>query len=154
MAEYIFLNGKIINAEQAKIKVSDLAILRGYGVFDFFRVVNQRAIFLEDYLDRFERSVAGLTLKVNYSRSFLKEKIDKLIQLNQHDLLGIRLICTGGYADDAYTPTDANVIMIAKPFQFHPYEKGLKLMTVNFQRELHHIKSIIVCSLVIIGRHF
>ncbi len=142
MAEYIFLNGEIFTSDKANLKVNDIAILRGYGVFDFFRVVDQKAIFLEDYLDRLERSIAGLSLKMNYSRSFLKEKINELIQLNPHDLLGIRIVCTGGYADDAYTPTIGNVIMIAKPFQFHPYDKGLKLMSVEFQRELYQIKSI------------
>lgn len=142
MSEYVFLNGEILESKDAKIHISDLALLRGYGVFDYFRVIDGKPIFLEDYLDRFERSVAGLNLILPYSREFLKVHIFELIRLNTHPLLGIRLVCSGGYASDAYSPTAPNVFMIAKPFSFLPYDQGLKLMTADFQRELHQIKSI------------
>jgi D-alanine transaminase/branched-chain amino acid aminotransferase len=142
MTSYAFFNGKIVPTGEANFNINDIGLLRGYGVFDFFRVINGRPIFLEDYLDRFERSVSGLNLILPYSRDFLREKIYELIALNQHPLLGIKLLCTGGYSEDGYTPAQANTGMIAKPFQFHPYENGLKLMLVDYIRELHHIKSI------------
>ncbi|MFZ1749963.1 MAG: aminotransferase class IV [Saprospiraceae bacterium] len=142
MTEYAFLNGKIIPTSDASLNINDLALLRGYGVFDFFRVIDGRAIFLEDYLDRFERSVDGLGLKLQYQRSELKNNILELIKLNHAPLLGIKIVCTGGYATDGYTPTDTNLFMLAKPFQFYPYLKDLKLMKVEHQRELHQIKSI------------
>ncbi|MBK8624522.1 MAG: aminotransferase class IV [Saprospiraceae bacterium] len=142
MSEYVFLNGEILESKDAKLQIGDLALLRGYGVFDYFRVIDGKPIFLEDYLDRFERSLAGLQLILPYHREYLKEQIFELIRLNTFPLLGIRLVCTGGFAHDAYTPTTPNAFMIAKPFNFHPYDQGLKLMTAEFQRELHQIKSI------------
>lgn len=142
MTSYAFINGEIVPAQNANINISDIGLLRGYGVFDFFRVIDGKPIFLNDYLDRFERSVAGLHLIVPYTREYITEKIHEIISLNPHPLLGIKLLCTGGYAADGYTPAASNVCMLANPFHFHPYEKGIKLMKVDYQRDLHQIKSL------------
>ncbi|MGB4838133.1 MAG: aminotransferase class IV [Saprospiraceae bacterium] len=142
MTPYAFVNGEMVPASEANVNITDIGFLRGYGVFDFFRVIDGTPVFLEDYLDRFERSVKGLHLAMPYSRSYLTEKIYEIISLNQHALLGIKLLCTGGYSTDGYTPTDSNVFMLANPFLFHPYEKGLKLMSVDHQRDMFHIKSL------------
>ena len=142
MTPYAFINGAIVPAQDAQINIGDIGLLRGYGVFDFFRVIDGKPIFLNDYLDRFERSVAGLHLNIPYSRDYLTENIYEIIALNPHPLLGIKLLCTGGYATDGYTPTEPNVCMLANPFKFHPYAEGLKLITVEYQRDLHHIKSL------------
>jgi branched-chain amino acid aminotransferase len=139
--EWIFYNGTIVPSAEANIHVSDIGLLRGYGVFDFFRVINGHPVFMEDYLDRFDRSVAGLHLQMPYSRTDLITAIDELIHRHPEPLLGIRLVCTGGQADDAYTPTEGNTFIIARPFQFHPFDAGLSLMTVEYQRELCMIKS-------------
>jgi D-alanine transaminase/branched-chain amino acid aminotransferase len=56
MQEFIYLNNAFVKAEDAKIHVSDLGLVRGYGIFDFFRAIDGKAIFLEDHLDRFENS--------------------------------------------------------------------------------------------------
>jgi len=126
----------------ASLNINDLALLRGYGVFDFFRVIDGRPIFLEDYLDRFENSMDGLGLTSGFSRSYLTDHIYELIRLNSHPLLGIKMVCTGGYAQDGYTPASSNLFMLARPFTFYPYENGLKLMSVDHQRELFQVKSI------------
>ncbi len=129
--------------ENANLNITDLALLRGYGVFDFFKAIEGRPIFMEDHLDRFENSTWLLGLKVPYSRVELRRNILELIRLNHHNLLGIKLVCTGGYSVDGYTPAEIpNLFMVAKPFKMHPFEKGLKLMTVEHQRELAEIKSI------------
>jgi len=139
--EFLFLNGQIIPSEQGLVHVGDIGILRGYGAFDFFRVIDGHPVFLEDYLDRFERSVLGLHLHHPFSRQELKDAINRLIELHPAPLLGIRMVCTGGYADDAYTPVKGNLVILARPFAFHPFDQGLKLMSVEFQRELFHLKS-------------
>lgn len=141
MSEYAFLNGQIVPVAEAVIGIHDIGILRAYSVFDYFRVVDGKPIFIEDYLDRFEKSAHGLQMEVPFSRVEIREAVFKLIELNYQPLLGVRLVCTGGYSPDAYTPVSPNVFMLARPFSFHPYNQRLKLATVTFQRELHDIKS-------------
>ena len=139
--DFLFLNGQIMPSEKGLIHVGDIGILRGYGAFDFFRVVDGHPVFLEDYLDRFERSVHGLHLHHPLSRQQLRDAITSLIALYPIPLLGIRMVCTGGYSEDVYTPVEGNLVILAKPFAFHPFEQGLKLMSVEFERELYQLKS-------------
>ncbi len=137
-----FINGAFLPLENAALNITDLALLRGYGIFDFFRVIDGNPIFLEDYLDRFENSIKGLHLNLKYKRETIKDFIFKAIQLHPCPLLGIKLIVTGGYSEDGYTPTEPNFIILPKPFLLHDFNKGLHLKTVNYLRELPEIKSI------------
>lgn len=140
--EFAFINGDILPISEAKIHITDLSILRGYGVFDFFRAIDGQPIFMEEHLDRFEYSTSRLGLDLPYSRDFLRENILNIIRLNEHKLLGIKLLCTGGYSDDGYTPTLPNVMMLAKPFQLPQAKDSIKLMLLEHQRELADIKTI------------
>ena len=143
MIEYAYLNGEIMPIENANLNITDLALLRGYGVFDFFKAIDGRPIFMEDHLNRFENSTWLLGLKIPYSREHLRKNILELVKLNYNNLLGVKLVCTGGYSEDGYTPAKKpNLFMVARPFKLHPFEKGLNLMTVEHQRELAEIKSI------------
>ncbi|MEN9610663.1 MAG: hypothetical protein RLZZ628_1477 [Bacteroidota bacterium] len=142
MKSFAYMNGAILPLENAHLHITDLALLRGYGVFDFFKSVNGKPIFIEDHLDRFEKSMEFMGLDIPYTRGHLRDHILKLIQLNEGNLLGIKLLCTGGYSEDGYTPTTPNLIMFAKPFTFAAFNQGLKLMLLEHQRELHQIKSI------------
>ncbi len=140
--EYTYINGQILPIANAKIHITDLAILRGYGVFDFFRAIDGQPIFMEEHLDRFEYSTSRLDLKMSYSREHIREHILDLIKLNNHKLLGIKLLCTGGYSEDGYTPTLPNVMMLAKPFTMPQHNDSIKLMFVEHLRELPDIKTI------------
>ena len=138
-----FVNDKFLPHDEANIHVTDLGLLRGYGIFDFFRVVNGESIFLEDHLDRFFNSAAQLHLTVPHERPKLREAIAEIARLNAAPLLGVKLILTGGYSTDGYEPAaEPNLIMIAKPFALHNKPDGLTLMTHHFQRELPTIKSL------------
>ena len=48
-----YLNGKFIEQSKAFIKVNELGLLRGYGIFDYFRTYDQKPFHLEDHLGRF-----------------------------------------------------------------------------------------------------
>lgn len=143
MKEFNYFNGEILISEDTKIQVSDLAFLRGYGIFDFFRVINGKAIFMEDHLDRFENSAKIMGLPITENRHKLKEIISELIKLNQHDLLGVKLILTGGYSEDGFNPSEkSNLLITAKPFTFTNPEAGLKLMSYEYRREIPEVKTL------------
>jgi branched-subunit amino acid aminotransferase/4-amino-4-deoxychorismate lyase len=42
---YSFLNNQFLPAEKTFVHVSDLAVQRGYGIFDFFKAVNGKIPF-------------------------------------------------------------------------------------------------------------
>lgn len=143
MQEFIYLNGEILPAEKAQLHVSDLGLLRGYGIFDFFRSIDGQPVFMEDHLDRFENSARLMGLPIPESRDKLREIIYEIIRLNPHKLLGVKMIMTGGYSEDGYTPSSkSNLVVIGKPFEFKPADIGMKLMTLEYRREIPEIKTL------------
>lgn len=108
---YSFFNNEFLPIEKNLIHVSDLATQRGYGIFDFFKVVNGKPLFIEDYLTRFYKSAEVMSLTVSLSREELKKIIAELIQKNDVADAGIKMILTGGYSPDGYEIAKPNLII-------------------------------------------
>ncbi len=137
-----FINNEYLPENEASIHISDLGLLRGYGIFDFFRAINGKVLFLEDHLDRFHFSATQFQLEIPHTREQLKTIIQEIIKQNNVPLLGIKLVLTGGYSADGYTPTTPSFLIIAKPFSFMNKPEGMHLMSLEYLRELPEIKSL------------
>ncbi|MEO1262093.1 MAG: aminotransferase class IV [Bacteroidota bacterium] len=145
MIKYYSVNGQVVPKEEASIGIADLAIWRGYALFDFFLVKKGHPLFFDDYLDRMERSAKTLQLKIPLSRSEMKQHIYELINVNKVESAGIKLVLTGGYSPDNFTPTTPNLIMLVRPAPTYPkwkHEDGVKLMLHEYHRTFPAIKSI------------
>ncbi len=143
MITYSMVNGQLARTEAATLHVSDLSVLRGYGIFDFFLFLKGQPLFLEDYLDRFYRSALLLHLEIPFSREDFAAQIFRLIEANGHQQGGIRLLLTGGYSPDGYTPSEPNVLILQYPLPQQAWDPNitLKLMTYPHLRELPEIKT-------------
>ncbi len=145
MLKQVYLNGAYLNQEDARLHVSDLSMLRGYGVFDYFRYAARRPRFIEDHLVRFARSASLLGLPVPLASQELAEVILALIERNDAEDGGIRLVLTGGYATDGYTPVMPN--LLALPYAFTPppagkYATGCSVVLHRYTRQLPEAKTI------------
>ncbi len=85
---YSVVNGEFILKDEAAIAISDLAIMRGFGVFDFFRTINYQPVFLEDHFDRFYFSASEVLMDVGYERNQLHKIIQQLIDKNRFRIQG------------------------------------------------------------------
>ena len=143
---FAYINYQFIEEEKATLQVSDLAIQRGFGIFDFFRTRNYVPLFLEDYLDRFFNSAASLRLQPTHTREELKAIIQELLKRNNEPTSGIKMILTGGYSLDGYElPLMPNFIILQQKLQepaADPFTLGIKVITHEYQRELPAVKSI------------
>lgn len=141
---YISVNGEIVQANSLSIPASDLAIQRGYGIFDFLVTVNSKPIFLEDHINRFYFSAKAMHLPVSLNKLALLETIEQLMQKNDLSNSGIRITLTGGDSPDGYSIGNPNLIISQSPFNYQNqvFEKGLKLITHEHQRQLPSIKTI------------
>ena len=145
MLPTVYLNGEYLDQQTARLHVSDLSILRGYGVFDYFRYVDGKPRFLIDHLTRFESSAAGLGLPIPLSPAELSEIVYQLIERNGGGGGGIRLVLTGGYADDGYTPHHPNLLGLPYAFTAPPtslYQRGCSVLLHAYERQLPQVKSI------------
>jgi branched-subunit amino acid aminotransferase/4-amino-4-deoxychorismate lyase len=145
MGEYFFLNGEIVKAKDAFLHITDLALLRGFGIFDFCRTQNGTPLLVDKYLTRFFNSAKYLDLEIPYSIADIKETIFSLLKKNGLIESGIRMVMTGGYTANGYTPGDPNFFILIEKINFPDqalYDNGIKLILLQHQRELSHIKSI------------
>jgi D-alanine transaminase/branched-chain amino acid aminotransferase len=141
---YSIINQEFVLKEEAKLQISDLAIQRGYGIFDYFRTVDGKPLFLEDHLDRLYHSAREMNLQIDMARDRMTEVVQQLIHKNQMADSGIRITVTGGYSEDGYRPAKPNLLITQMPFTFpnQNFDKGLRLVTYGHQRQLPGVKTI------------
>lgn len=141
---YIFLNDQFVEQEKATLHVSDLAIQRGYGVFDFFRLREGVLLYVEDHLQRLMQSASFMHLQSPYRVYQMHAILREMVNKNNISNAGIRIILTGGYSPDAYEPTTPNFMIVQSPLQIddNPTPKTIRIITHEFVRDLPEAKTI------------
>lgn len=141
---YVLVNDSIISEEEATLKITDLAIQRGYGIFDFLKTVAGKPIFLEDHLDRFYSSAEQMRLPVKQSRQGLTESLLSLIAKNNLPESGVRITLTGGYSPDGFNiSSESNLIVTQTDFVINrDFDKSIGLMTYEYQRQFASAKTL------------
>ena len=140
-----YLNGKFIEQSKAFIKVNELGLLRGYGIFDYFRTYGKKPFHLEDHLGRFFKSASSFNLKPPLSAKEIGRIVLALIKRNKNlRELGFRIVLTGGETLDGKTSVRPTfLIMVAKP-SFFPkefYSNGVRVLTFDYRREFPETKT-------------
>jgi len=137
--KHYFFQNKIREAKEVRLDPNDLGFLRGYGVFDFLRTFNKKPFLLKEHLQRFKNSSKLLNIPLPKSLKELASIIGKLLLKNNFKETTIRLVLTGGIGKDSLTPQEKpTLIIFAEPLHSFPaeyYRKGIKLITLEHQRE-------------------
>jgi len=140
MGLQIFLDGKLVPENEAKISVFDHGLLYGDGVFEGIRIYNGRIFRLAEHLDRLFASAQALALTVPMSREELTQACIATSQANGLRDGYIRLVVTRGVGYLGLNPfkcPKASVFIIAATIELYPeevYRTGLKLITAATQR--------------------
>ena len=144
MKNLCYINGQFLPYPDASLHISDLGLQRGYSIFDYFLEMNGRIPFFDDYLDRFYTSADRLDMKVPIGRKVLKDKITELLHQNKLGTSGIKLLLTGGYSDDLYSPSAPNFMVLNLPVFHHPgeFSDDVKLILLDFQRHIPEVKTL------------
>ncbi|HKJ64282.1 MAG TPA: aminotransferase class IV, partial [Desulfopila sp.] len=137
MAIY-YVDGEFVDSRQAALPLSDMAILRGYAVFDYLRTYNGTPFYLNEHLQRLQKSAALLHLDCPWPLEYMEEKVLELLRKNTFAEATVRLLITGGDSIDSITPgsNPRLIIMVAemKPFPSHWYTDGVKVITAEVSR--------------------
>jgi branched-chain amino acid aminotransferase len=143
-SKYTILNDDFLPATEASIKITDLALQRGYGIFDFFKILDGEVKFLEDHLDRFYNSAGQMHLPVGKTRDELKAMLFELMRKNDLVESGIKITLTGGYTADGYSIAKPNIIITQQALSLNKGDivPGIKLITHSHQRQLAHVKTL------------
>lgn len=141
---YCFAQNQICLLENGGVPLGDLLVQRGYGIFDFLRVANNKPLFIDAHLDRLFNSAAMMRLSITSSKEEIKKWVAELIQKNNIPNSGIRLIIAGGDAPDGYTITKPHLIIIQQPLDppgATISSKAIQLVSYFYQRQLAEVKT-------------
>ncbi len=143
--EHIVFNGELIKKKEAFLHVSDLSIHRGYGIFDFFKIVKGSNPWLVHYFNRFYNSLEYANIPFKYSREALKLMIQNVMAKNGLESSYVKMVATGGYSSNGYSPTEeANFMILTLPFDKIPNKpegQGYNLISTEFIRPNPLVKS-------------
>ena len=141
-----YVNGEFVDAAAAAIPASDLALLRGYGVFDFLRTYGGKPFQLGAHLRRLIRSAALLDLHCPWDIEELDEIVMETLRRNDFDESGIRLVVTGGDSPNGFMPAgESRLLVMVTPVNemaAHYYERGADVVTVEMRRDMPEAKTI------------
>lgn len=141
-----YINGKYVDSEKAMLPANDLAILRGYGVFDFLRTYGGRPFQLEAHLQRLKRSADLIDLECPWSNEELTDIIMETLDRNGYDESNVRIVVTGGDSPDNFMPQGDSRLLVmvttAKPIAPTYYTNGAEVVTMNIARYIPGAKSL------------
>jgi branched-chain amino acid aminotransferase len=141
-----YVDGKFLPADEATIPVTDLSVLRGFGVFDFMRTYGGKPFHLEDHVKRLERSADLLSIPLPLSRKEVEDLILETLKRNSNEESNIRIVLTGGISADGFNPDGKpRLLVMITPLARMPeswYKTGVKIVTIPYSRFMPGAKSI------------
>ncbi|MFD2932223.1 aminotransferase class IV [Spirosoma flavum] len=151
---YGYFNGTIAPTDQLAVGVTDLSLLRGYGLFDYFLTYNGRPFQWDWYWERFQNSASRMHLRLPLSKDETYAIVMNLVERSNKARLtsglsnpidvGFRFVLTGGYSADSITVERPNLLIMTE--MIHPvptiqYEQGIKVILDDYVREMAEVKS-------------
>jgi len=130
MKKIIFLNGKFVPADEARVSILEPGFLHGVGLFETMHFYKGRIIYLDAHLKRLKESSALLRLRLPYSLSELKKVINKAVKINGFADSYVRLTLWEGK-----NKTQISVI-VKKYYPYHPlkYRRGFKVCISRYRQ--------------------
>jgi branched-chain amino acid aminotransferase len=136
----IFVDGKFVSENEAKISVFDHGLLYGDGVFEGIRVYNGRIFRLDEHIERLFDSAKAIMLTIPMTRQQLVEACRETCRKNNLRDGYIRLVVTRGVGYLGLNPfkcKNPTVFIIAATIELYPpevYKTGLNLITASTER--------------------
>jgi len=140
MGLLVYLDGKFVPEEEAKISIFDHGFLYGDGVFEGIRAYNGRVFRLREHMNRLYDSAKAIDLQIPITKEEFEKIILETLRINKLRDAYIRPIVTRGVGDLGLDPRKCKkptIIVIARPWgklYGDLYERGLKAVTVAVRR--------------------
>ena len=133
----IYLNGKLVDKQDAKVSVFDHGFLYGDGAFEGIRTYNSRVFRLKQHIDRLYETMHTLMIDSGMTKKQMSDAVVSTLRANKIKDGYIRLIVSRGEGDLGLDPRKcygkSSVIVIADKITLYPaelYQKGMDIITV------------------------
>lgn len=138
---YVYIDGRFVKGDEAKVSVWDHAFLYGDGVFEGIREYDGRIFKLDEHIDRLFDSAKGIGIRVPLTKEEVKKVVVETVRRNGLRDAHIRPIVARGVGAPGLDPNRcprASLIVMAYPFPPILGEKPVKLLTSSVKRKSPH----------------
>ena len=139
----IYMNGRFVDKNKARISIFDHGLLYGDGVFEGIRSYGRLVFKLKEHIARLYRSARSIRLKIAITEKEMIQAVIRTLKKNNLEDAYIRLVATRGPGDLGLDPRKCKssgvFFIIADKIALYPkkfYEKGLKIITAKTRRNL------------------
>ncbi len=138
----VYLNDRIVPAQQAKISVFDHGFLYGDGIYETMRAYDGVVFMIDEHIRRLYRSASLVGLDIGKSADGVKLAIFEILQANKLKEAYIRLTISRGEGAVGLDPAlckSPTFVVMAHEFRNYPpsyYDEGLALIISSVKRNL------------------
>jgi branched-chain amino acid aminotransferase len=133
-----YVGGKWVHPHEATLSINDIAVLRGYSVFESLRTYDWHPFHLDEHLLRLYRSAVMIEMEIPWSSEQIANVVREVIARNAYRHASIRLLITGGESEDGILPTGKPTLaVLITPLDERDmgrFARGYKLITTSLQR--------------------
>lgn len=142
MFKYVFINGRLVVEQKARIPVKDRGFLYGDGLYETLRSYKGNLFMLDAHIKRLFHSLKVLKYNISFDEEYLKNAVIKTIGKNNL-LKGdtyIKIIVTRGIFNGEFHFTSRcrpNLIIIAeklRPYPQEDYIEGVNIISSSIRR--------------------
>jgi branched-chain amino acid aminotransferase len=136
----IWIDGKLVDKDDARISVYDHGLLYGDGVFEGIRVYGGRIFRVKEHLRRLYDSAKAIRLTIPLTPDQFTGALEQTVKANNFQDCYIRTLVTRGVGYLGLNPAKCEkpaVIIIADTIEMYPrevYEKGMAIITASVIR--------------------
>ena len=148
-SQLVYLNGKYLPLDEAKVSVLDRGFIFGDGVYEVIPAYGGKALRFEHHMQRLQNSLDAVRITNPLTNEQWQEIINKLITATDSQDQSVYLHVTRGVASrDHQFPDDAQPTVFVMSNVLHPVdskllEKGISAVTLDDIRWQHcNIKAI------------
>src|SRR6266581_8147584 len=133
-----YVGGRWVHPHEATLSMNDIAVLRGYSVFESLRTYDRQPFHLDEHLRRLYRSAILIELDIPWSSEQIATVVQEIIARNRYRHATIRLLITGGESEDGTLPSGKPTLaVLITPLgerDMKLFARGIKLITTRLQR--------------------
>ncbi len=136
----IWLDGKLVDREEAKVSVFDHGVLYGDGCFEGIRFYSGKVFRLQEHITRLFDCMRYLMLDLPWNYDEVCAATEETVAASGLEDGYIRLVVTRGVGDLGLNPRNCpkpSMFIIASSISLYPpemYENGLSLITSSYRR--------------------
>ncbi|MEK7524581.1 MAG: aminotransferase class IV [Patescibacteria group bacterium] len=141
----VYLNGKFVNARDAKLPVFDPGFLYGDGIFETLRTYDGKIWEIEEHLQRLYESARMRGWKLSWTPEEITKAVEKTLQKNDYPQSRIRITITPGVKQ----PT---LFIWVQPLEKLPasvHSRGVSVITFPLERPFPQMKTTSIQPLLI-----